>query len=102
MRSVGESQHLPAFMTAVNGPLGGLIENEMGNAAFLSQPSDIISSAKLYGNIHTNAHLLEGLPQLLLDLIHVGSGQEAEKNIAVFQVRLSATCSYVLQGTALI
>lgn len=44
---------------------------------FLSQPSDIIRSAKLYRNVHTNAHIFEGLPQLLLDLIHVGSDREA-------------------------
>lgn len=52
---------------------------------FLSQPSDIIRSAKLYRNIHTNAHIFEGLPQLLLDLIHVGSDQEAEKTLQLFQ-----------------
>lgn len=78
----------------------------MGNAAFLSQrriwcdcsqattrhkaqcprelPSDIIRSAKLCRNIHTNAHIFEVLLQPLLDLIRVGSDQEADKNIAVF------------------
>lgn len=83
---------------------GGLIENLMGNAAFFlsrcliwcdcSQattwhkaqcPPYITRSAKLYGNIYINAHIFEVLRQPLLDLIHIGSDQEAEKNIITLQ-----------------